>query len=336
MSKDIMKSDNVKKNINSKKFFKTNKNNLLKPTLSYKIFTYCNNTFLVLLAILCLFPLIQVLAVSFSHDLAIKAGKVFFIPVDFALNENKEAVYYPMRFNLAAYAYMLSNKEFWLAFVVAIERVVFGTLINMFLIVICAYPLSQDPKKFPMRLVYVWFFFFTSLFSGGLIPGYYVVYTTGLLDSIWGLIIPGAVSVWSVILLLNFFRQLPKELDEAAFMDGAGHWTILFKIYLPLSLPALATLTLFSIVGHWNEWFTAIIYINNRTKWPLATYLQSIIIGREITAPPDSKAGTGSLGMSQQNMIAAQIFIGAVPILMVYPFLQKYFAKGIVLGSVKG
>ena len=344
MSKNEIVSTDIKK-ISKRKFHKIQRNNVIKDSRSYRFYTAFNYTFLIILAALCMLPLIQVLATSFSHDVAIKAGKVFFWPVDYALDKsvNPDGVptFYPMRFNLAAYKYMLDpttevGRNFWPAFLNGVLRVIFGTTLSMFLTVSCAYPLSQDPKKFPMRLIYVWFFFFSSLFSGGLIPSFYVVYKTGFFDSLAALIIPGSVQVFNIILLLNFFRQLPKELDEAAFMDGAGHWTILFKIYLPTSLPALATITLFNIVGAWNEWFGAIIYINDKTKWPLATYLQSIIIKREVQVPTPETGQIGSNAISEQNMIAAQIFIGALPILMVYPFLQKYFAKGIVLGSVKG
>ena len=338
MSKEIIIAENQDKKDFKKKFFKIKKGNMIKDSFSYRIFTAVNYTFLILLSLLCLFPLLQVLAVSFSHDVAIKAGKVLLWPVDYGLDANGNPVFLPMHFNIAAYEFMVTNMKFWWAFFMAIQRVVYGTLINMFLVIICSYPLSQDPRKFPMRMIYVWFFFFTTLFSGGLIPSFYVVFKTGFFDSLWALIIPGSVQVWNVILLLNFFRQLPKELDEAAFMDGAGHWTILFKIYLPTSLPALATITLFTVVGHWNDWFTAIIYMNNTDNWPLATYLQSIIVKGDLSAlkPPPVPGETGQNAISPENMVAAQIFIGAVPILIIYPFLQKYFAKGIVLGSVKG
>jgi len=337
MSKELISSEIDKKNKISKKFFKVNNNNRIKDSVSYRVFSFVNYTFLILLAALCLFPLLQVLAVSLSHDVAIKAGKVILWPVDYAVNANGEAVFYPMRFNISAYKYMISNTMFWTTFLNSIFRVVIGTSLSMFLVVICSYPLSQDPKKFPMRMIYVWFFFFSTLFGGGLIPGFYITYKVGFFNSIWVLIIPGCIHVWNIILLLNFFRQLPKELDEAAFMDGAGHWTILFKIYLPTSLPALATITLFTLVAYWNEWFTAIVFMNNKNLYPLATYLQEIIVKNDAsTLPPLTRQTEGFDAISTQNTIAAQIFIGAVPILIIYPFLQKYFAKGIVLGSVKG
>ncbi|MEI6601878.1 MAG: carbohydrate ABC transporter permease [Clostridia bacterium] len=325
-----------KKQLSKRKFSKIKSSNIIKNSKGYKVFSFFNYSFLIILALLCLLPLVQVLATSFSSGLAIKAGKVILWPVDSGM-VNGEQVFYPFQFNFAAYQYMITKVAFWQAFWISVQRVVFGTSLSMFLIVICSYPLSQDQRKFSMRLIYVWFFFFSSLFSGGLIPTFYIVYKTGFFDTLAALIVPGAVHVFSIILLLNFFRQLPKELDEAAFMDGAGHWTILFKIYLPTSLPALATITLFTVVGYWNEWFSAIIYINNKSILPLATYLQEILIKKDPQAlkPPE----TGQIGaevITEQNMIAAQIFIGAAPILMIYPFLQKYFAKGIVLGSVKG
>jgi len=340
MSKELTTSEidkkESKKKLTKRKFHKINRKNIIKNSLGYSVFSIFNYAFLILLALLCLLPLIQVLATSFSSGPAITAGQVILWPVD-SRSINDQTVFYPMQFNFAAYEFMITKIEFWQAFWVAIQRVLIGTSVSMFLIVICSYPLSQDQRKFPMRLIYVWFFFFSSLFSGGLIPSFYVVYKTGFFDTLGALIIPSSVHVFSIILLLNFFRQLPKELDEAAFMDGAGHWTILFKIYLPTSLPALATITLFTVVGYWNEWFSAIIYINRPENLPLATYLQAILIKKDILAPPPPGGEKiGSNVVIEQNMIAAQIFIGAAPILMIYPFLQKYFAKGIVLGSVKG
>lgn len=317
---------------------KENLNKLPKPikikeSTSYTVFTVFNTIFLIVLGLLCLLPIVQVFANSLSHDLAIKAGRVFLLPVDF----NPETRTYHLGITATAYSFLIKNEMFWNAFLISIQRLILGTAINLFMCLITAYPLSQDPKKFPLRKTYVWFFFITMLFSGGLVPGYYIVFNTGLIDTIWALIIPAAVPVYNVILMLNFFRQLPKELDEAAFMDGAGHWTVLFKIYIPTSLPSIATIALFTLVGHWNSWFDGLLYMNSPKNYPLQTYLQIIITKQD----PETLRQLGLdektiEGVSKENLLAAQIFIGAVPILCVYPFLQKYFAKGIVLGSVKG
>jgi putative aldouronate transport system permease protein len=276
---------------------------------------------LILLALLCLFPLIHVLALSLSSANAAAAGKVVLWPVDFTTK---------------AYEFALDRPEFGRAFWVSIKRVLLGTAVNMLLTVLVAYPLSKENAAFPWRTVYVWFFVLTMLFSGGLIPLYMIVRETHLLDSIWALVLPNAVPVFNVVLLLNFFRALPRELEEAALTDGAGHWTILWQIYLPLSKPALATLTLFTVVGHWNSWFDGLIFMNSPANYPLQSYLQTLL---QIDLFSFSGSGMDQRMLqlvSDQTLRAAQIFLAAIPILLIYPFLQRYFVKGVVLGSVKG
>lgn len=241
---------------------------------------------------------------------------------------------WPIGFNTSSYQYALQKPEFIRSFFISIERVLLGLAINMALTVMTAYPLSKEVKSLRLRTVYVWVFFFTALFGGGLIPTYMIIQKTGLIDTIWALIIPGAVPVFSVILLLNFFRGLPKELEESAFMDGAGHFRIMWSIYVPLSFPALATLALFAIVGHWNAWFDGIIYMHSAAKYPLQSYLQTIVIDEKLLNLTGSE-GDAFRKISGRAFRNAQIFLGALPVLLVYPFLQKYFVKGIVLGSVK-
>jgi putative aldouronate transport system permease protein len=278
-----------------------------------------NGFLLVLLALACLFPLVHVLAISFSGGPAVAAGKVVLWPVDFTT---------------AAYDFALSRPAFRSAFVVSVQRVILGTAVNMLLTVLVAYPLSRENSAFPSRTVYTWFFIVTMLVSGGLVPLYMVVRWTGLLDSIWALVLPSAVPVFNVVLLMNFFRGLPRELEEAAFVDGASHWEVLFRIYLPLSMPALATLTLFSFVMHWNSWFDGLIFMNSPDNYPLQSYLQTLVIGQDLSQFSMDAALLQLV--SNDTFKAAQIFIGALPILLLYPFLQRYFVKGIVMGSVKG
>lgn len=171
------------------------------------------------------------------------------------------------------------------------------------------------------------------LFSGGLIPSYILIQKLGLINTLWALILPGAVAVWNLILMMNFFRNVPKELEEAAFIDGANHITTLFRIYLPVSMPAIATISLFTMVGQWNSWFDGLIYMNDAAKYPLATLMQTIIVQQDFSNM--NVDATQLQNMSQRTVNAAQIFIGALPILLVYPFLQRFFVKGIVLGAVK-
>lgn len=288
-------------------------------SLSRRIFVVFNYIFLAFLAFLCLFPIIHILAVSFSSNQAVVKGLVTFWPVDFSL---------------ASYKYALGKEAFINSLGVSVKRLFLGALIQMLMIIHIAYPLSKENEQFKMRTFYVWFFFITMLVSGGLVPLYMTVRATGLLDSIWSLVIPNAVPVFSVVLLLNFFRALPKELEEAAYMDGAGHFTLLWKVYIPLSKPALATLLLFSMVFHWNAWFDGLIFMNDISGYPLQTYLQTIVSGLEMDVVSEEDAELLK-ELSNRTFRSAQVFLGALPILLVYPFLQKYFVKGIVLGSVK-
>ncbi|MBP3039199.1 carbohydrate ABC transporter permease [Bacillaceae bacterium Marseille-Q3522] len=291
-------------------------------SLGAKIFHICNYTFLITLSILCVIPLIHVLAVSFSSSTEASAGSVLLWPVQFTTD---------------AYQFVLNNPQFFRSLGVTLERVFLGTTINLFLITLLAYPLSKEKHEFPQRTIYVWILVFTMLFNGGLIPTFMVVRSTGIIDTIWALVLPNAVPIFHVVLLLNFFRGIPKSLVEAALIDGAGHWTILFKIMLPLSIPVLATLTLFSMVGHWNAWFDGMLYMNSPEDYPLQTYLRTIIIESDLSSLDTGVEDQVKLleNVSERTTRAAQIFLGALPILLVYPFLQKYFMKGIVMGSVK-
>lgn len=287
---------------------------------SRKAFQVLNYALLSITAFICLLPIINVLAVSFSSKAAAAAGFVKLWPVEFTL---------------ASYEYALSKPEFLQSFLVSLQRVSLGYIVNMCMVISVAYPLSKETRTFRWRNVYAWFFIVTMLFNGGLMPTYMTVKSLGLLDKIWALILPGAVPIFNVILLMNFFRGLPTEIEEAAYMDGAGHWTTLFKIYLPLSLPALATITLFTLVGHWNGWFDGLIYMNSPKNYPLQSYLRTIVITLD-TSTLSSSEMLAMSDISDRTFKAAQVFLAAFPILMVYPFLQKYFMKGLVMGSVKG
>ncbi|MBM7567261.1 carbohydrate ABC transporter permease [Paenibacillus sacheonensis] len=278
---------------------------------------YC---LLTLVALVCILPLINVLALSFSSNDAIQADKVTFWPVEFSTK---------------AYHFVAQKKAFLLSIWVSIQRVGLGLLINMVLTVLVAYPLSKESSHFRLRTLYAWVFVFTMLFSGGLVPTYLIVKNLGMLDTLWALVLPGAVPIFNVILMLNFFRALPKELMEASFIDGCGHWKLLWKVILPLSTPSIATVGLFTIVGHWNEWFAGIIYMNDSIHYPLASYLQTIVVNLDISKIANIDDATYLQSLNDRAVRAAQIFLGALPIFCVYPFLQRYFMSGIVLGSVK-
>ncbi|GBF75164.1 ABC transporter permease [Paenibacillus sp. 598K] len=284
-----------------------------------RLFVMLNYTALVLLALTCLFPIIHVLAISFSSSTAASSGRVTVWPVDFTL---------------ASYDYILQNPEFLRSFAVTLQRVALGFTIQLAMTLLSAYPLSREQKDFRLRTAYAWYFVVTILFSGGLIPWYMTIREVGMIDTIWALVIPGAVPVFNIILMLNFMRGLPAEISESAFMDGAGHWRVLASIIVPLSMPVIATVSLFTLVGHWNAWFDGLILMNFPENYPLSTYLQLMVINSSTL----NFSGTSLrevVEISQRTTRAAQIFLGALPILLVYPFLQRFFVKGIVLGSVK-
>lgn len=284
------------------------------------LFPAINLIILVFLALICILPMIHIAAVSLSSSNAASSGRVVLWPVEFSLN---------------SYAYVARQARFWQSLLVSVQRIILGGSLNMFLVILLAYPLSKEKQEFRARSVYAWFVFITMLFSGGLIPWYMVIKQLKLVDTIWALVLPGAVPVFSVILLLNFFRQVPKELSESAFMDGASHWTTLWRIYVPVSKPALATILLFSLVGHWNQWFDGLILMNNPENYPLQTYIQTIVVQRNYSMLTREEIQQLST-ISDRTLRSAQIFLGSLPIMLVYPFLQRYFVKGIVLGSVKG
>lgn len=269
-------------------------------------------------ALICILPFLNILATSFSNKSLAAAGEVGL---------------WPKGFTLSAYKYILGQKALWRSMVVALERVGLGTAISLLITLLTAYPLSKESRRFKSRTFYVWFFFVTTLINGGLIPGYILIQNLRLMDSIWALVLPSSVPVFNIIVLLNFFRQLPQELEEAAFLDGAGHLRTLFQVFVPVSLPAIATITLFTITGHWNSWFDGMIYMQPE-NYPLGTYLQSVIVAGTSTSSGLSYEEIAAV--SDKVVKAAQIIVATVPIMLVYPFLQKYFAKGLMLGSVKG
>ncbi len=292
----------------------------IKTSLGRKIFLVADYLFLAAAALMCLLPLINVLAVSLSSSNAAAAGYVKLWPVEFTLS---------------SYEYALTKPQFLTAFWISVKRVALGYVITMVAIILTAYPLSKEKTTFHARGKYAWIFIVTMMFGGGLIPTYMTIRYLGMLDTIWALVLPTAVPIFNVVLMMNFFRSIPHEIEEAAFIDGAGHFKTLITIYLPLSLPSLATVSLFVVVNHWNSWFDGIIYMNHTYNYPLQSYLRTIIIN------PDLQSMTGSeeLVMSEisdRTFKSAQIFLGALPILCVYPFLQKYFMSGLTMGSVKG
>ena len=283
----------------------------------FQAFDILNYVVLAAVSLLCLVPIWHIAMVSMSGEGPANQYIVGLIPIEF---------------NLSSYANILQLDKFWDAFGVSGLRVILGGLLNFLLTVMMAYPLSKESAYFKSRSVYIWALVFTMLFSGGLIPSYMIINELHLIDTIWALIVPGAVPVFNVILMINFMRQLPKELEEACLVDGASQWSIMTRIYVPLSLPVIATVTLFSVVGHWNSWFDGLIYMNQTENYPLQTYLHVVLASRNLV---NADQNSVMASLTNRSAISAQIILASLPILIVYPFLQRFFIHGIVMGSVK-
>ena len=294
--------------------------NHIKESTGRKVFRIVNAVVLTALALICLLPFVNVIAISFSNSFYVDSNQVYF---------------WPKGWTTSAYTYILTRASFWTSFRTSILRVLLGGGLNLFFIILTAYPLSKSNDKLHFRNVYTWYFFITMLVSGGMIPNYLLIAKLGLRDTLWSLVLPGALPVFNLVLMLNFFRQVPTALEEAALIDGAGHLRTLVQIYLPVSLPAIATITLFCIVSHWNAWFDGMIYITTPSRVPMQTYLRSIMIDMNVA---DMSADDYELYamLANRTVKCSQIIVATIPILCVYPFLQRYFVSGIVLGSVKG
>lgn len=272
-------------------------------------------------AVLCLLPIIHTLAVSLSGSAEATAGLVSF---------------WPKNFTLASYQAILKDEQFFISLKNSVLRCVIGVPLNVLFCIVMGYPLSKSKRLFKARNRYLWFLVFTMLFSGGMIPSYLLISRLGLLDSIWSLVLPSAVPAYNVILLMNYFRNLPPEMEEAARIDGASPMAIMWRIYVPLALPCIATVALFSFVGHWNAWFDAAIYIGDRAKIPLQTYIQSLVMDMNVTNSMSIEEKMMLAEVSGKAFNAAKVFVTMIPVMIVYPFVQKHFVKGIVLGAVKG
>jgi putative aldouronate transport system permease protein len=284
-----------------------------------ELFDAINYTLLTLICVVMLYPFINVASVSLSS---------------YSAYVNNPMMIWPHEFNLAAYQEIMSRALLWRSYMNTLIVTICGVSIGIFLYIITAYPLSKSVlkgRRFLMVLIV-----FTMLFNGGLIPNYYLMRSLGLLDTLAALILPALFSGFSLILMKNFFESLPEELEEAARMDGASDPYILFRIVVPLSKPIIATLCLFAAVGYWNNFFNAIIYIRSVTNWPLMLYLREVIEAASMMAQQSNAAEMGSQQVTSETLKYATLMIVMIPILSVYPFLQKYFVKGIMLGSVKG
>ena len=275
-----------------------------------------------LLGLSCLLPLLNIVAISFSGSAAVSANRVGVIPVDFTLT---------------AYNKILSDGQFWRSFVISVIRVILALALNLAVTVPMAYAMTKSKKEFRARNIYMNLLIFAMLFNGGMIPAYILVRNLGLLNSIWSLVLPGALPIFNVIMLMNFFLGIPKSLEEAALMDGASPFQVLIKIMVPCAKPSIATVSLFSIVGSWNDFFSGLIYMQKVENYPIMTYIQSLNVDIQelLKSGASSSALENVTELSNRNLNAAKIVVAVIPLLLIYPILQKYLITGMVMGSVK-
>lgn len=272
--------------------------------------------FVILLVLLCLLPMLNVAATSLSSELAIINRQVFFWPVEI---------------NLEAYKSVFNDVSMMRSLRLTVVLTVVSATFSMLMTILCAYPLSQ--KNFVGRGLFNTIIIITMYFNPGMIPNYIHIKRLGLLDNFWVMVLPVGISVFNMIILKSFFQSIPQSLRESAEIDGASHWTILTRIYLPLSKPALATLTLFYAVGRWNGFEDARLYISSRELYPIQFKLYQII--NNLAAAEASMEGV-AVKIAKEGMKTASIMFATIPILLVYPWLQKYFVTGVTIGSIKG
>lgn len=290
-----------------------------KRTIGSILFDIFNVVMLVLLSFVCLYPILYVLFASMSDpsEISRTAGLLF----------------YPKGFQLEAYKAVFSNNDIVSGYLNTLFYVVVGTSLNMVLTVFGAYVLSR--KEFKLRNILMFYITITMFVNGGLVPSYLLVKNLGILNTRFAILLTGAINVFNLIMTRTYFSTIPDGLTEAAKIDGAGHWRILCSVMLPLSTPILAVIGLYYMVGHWNSWFNAMIYLSDRDTWPLQLILREILILNESGSMMQNATTIDKLPIAE-NIKYAVIIVATVPILCVYPFLQKYFAKGVMVGAIKG
>ena len=291
--------------------------NLLKRRSGNLLFDIFNITFLVLLAFIPLYPMWYIAIVSISSATHINLGDVKFIPKGI---------------NFTAYRIVFQNDKIWTAYRNTILYTVVGTLINVMMTAMCAYPLSR--KDLYGRRPITVFITLTMFVSGGMIPLYLVIMNLRMINTMWAIVLPPAISTYNMIVMRTSFEAIPISLTESAYLDGANDMQILGKVIMPLSKPILATMTLFYAVSHWNSFFPAMLYLNSQDKYPVQVIMRDIVIAGDMA--DEFGDIQGSVAIVATNYKYAVIIISMVPILCVYPFLQRHFTKGVLVGAVKG
>lgn len=285
--------------------------------LPINAFDTVNTLFLILFGFITLYPMWYILVVSLSSAQYINLGKVSF---------------WPRGFNIDAYKIVFLNDKIWRAYFNTVLYTTVGTFINVIMTALCAYPLSRD-DLFGCKSITI-FFFLTMFVSGGMIPLYLVIMKLHLLNSMWAIVLPPAISTYNMIVMRASFKAIPMSLTESAYLDGANDIRILYQIILPLSKPILATMTLFYAVAHWNSFFPPMLYLNEQAKYPVQVLMRDIVIAGDMTS--DSGDISTNINILATNYKYAVIVISIIPILLVYPYLQKHFTKGLMVGAVKG
>jgi len=288
-----------------------------KTTLGRKCFLAVNACVLIALAAVTLYPFLYVLAASFSDRMFIIRGSVGILPKGF---------------NTYAYQNVFEYPYLWRSYGNTVFYVILGTAINMLLTVLGAYPLSR--KQFYGRKTISFLLVFTMWFNAGMIPTFLVVRGVGLYNTIWAMVLPGAISTYNLIVVRTFFSAQPVEMEEAALIDGCNDWQVLIKIILPLSVPVLMTITLFYMVGHWNSFMPALMYLRSKELYPLQMILREIVLQSLVSE--ENLEGGADEPVLAESVKYATIVVATVPILCVYPFIQRYFVTGVMIGAVKG
>ena len=284
------------------------------------IFVTINYVLLIVCCIIVLYPIYYMFIISISDGYAVLRGEVKFFPVGI---------------NFSSYKAVLESPDIPKSYLNTVIYTVVGTFINVAMTAMCAYPLSR--KKFFGRNVFAFMIIFTMFFDAGMIANFMVVDQLNLTNKIWAIVLPGAINAWYMVIMRTFFQQIPEEIYESAHLDGAGDFVIFGKIVLPLSVPTIMTMVLFYAVGHWNSWFNALIYLDDKAKYPVQLIMRNIVLSGETTALSSSAASMSQdVGIVATNVKYAVVFVTMLPILLVYPFIQKYFVKGIMVGALKG
>ncbi|MCH2176957.1 MAG: carbohydrate ABC transporter permease [Lentisphaeria bacterium] len=289
----------------------------IKSSPAEKAFDYFNYFLMFMLILSMLYPFIYTVNISIAAPKDAEAGGFFILPKSF---------------EFTAYKQIIQDEMFWIGYRNTILRTVIGTILSVFMTCLCSYPLSR--RDLPHRKLFTFLVLFTMLFSGGLIPAFILYNNLGLIDNPLIYIIPGMISAFNVILVKNYFQGISNSLHEAASIDGASEWFIFSRIYLPLSKPIIATIALFNAVGHWNSWFDSLLFINSENKKVVQTFLQRIAVEGD-TKLLESGLATDMVQMTPESIKAATVIVTIVPMLCVYPFVQKFFTKGIMLGGIK-